>query len=45
MSEQIKIEEIGNNRYLVNNETVIYAPNIITAKLRYEKQIKKEKDG
>ncbi len=39
MSDQIKIEELSNNRYMINNETIIYAPNIETAKTRYESNL------
>ena len=39
MSNQIKIEELSNNRYMINDETIIYAPNIETALTRYESNL------
>ena len=40
----IKIEEMQNNKYKINDDEIIHAPNIETAKLRYEKKHKKDKD-
>ncbi len=41
MSDSIKVEELSNNQYLINDKHIIFAPNLVTAIQRFrDKSIK-----